>query len=131
LTAYYLDTSALTKLIRHEAETEALRAWLFATPAVYVTSDLTRAELLRAVRRHDPALAARAELALQAVTVLRLTVDTLRQAGRLDPDDLRTLDAIHLATALGLGGDLAALVTYDGRQADAAAHHGIRVLAPR
>ena len=51
-------------------------------------------------------------------------------ARRLDPSELRSLDAIHLATALSIGGDLGALFSYDDRLAAAATAAGLRVLAP-
>jgi predicted nucleic acid-binding protein len=55
----------------------------------------------------------------------------LDAAGFLDWPRLRSLDAIHLATALALGDDLDAIMTYDQRMADAARGFGLRVEAPR
>ena len=73
-------------------------------------------------------MAARA--VLDAVTVLTLPTEVFEAAGRLDPELLRSLDAVHLASALMLGDDLDALVTYDERLALAARGNGVAVVAP-
>jgi uncharacterized protein len=65
------------------------------------------------------------------VTLIEVTVRTFEQAARLDPTVLRSLDALHLATALDLGDDLDGLVTYDDRLAEAARLNGVPVIAPR
>ena len=128
--AHYLDTSALVKLVVAEAETPALRAWLTEVERSPLASDLARTELLRVVRRSalDRVLEARA--VLDAITLIELTTAIFEQAGRLDPAILRTLDALHLASALSLGDDLESMVTYDDRLADAARANGIPVTAP-
>ena len=128
--AYYLDTSALVKLVVAEAQTATLRRWLAAADREPVTSDLARTELLRAVRRAAPQHAVRARAVLDSLTIMELTTALFEEAGRLDPTALRSLDALHLAAALDLGDDLAGLVTYDDRLADAARSHGITVMAP-
>ena len=129
--AHYIDTSALTKLVVVEAETDALRAWFAAGEREPVSSDLARTELVRTVRRAAPDRLVLARDVLEAVTLLELTTEIFEQAGRLEPAILRTLDAVHLAAALDLGDDLEGVVTYDDRLAAAAVHHGIRVIAPR
>ncbi|HVX21158.1 MAG TPA: type II toxin-antitoxin system VapC family toxin [Acidimicrobiales bacterium] len=128
--AHYLDASALTKLVVAEPETAALRGWLDSAERLPVASGLVRTELLRAVRRFLPERLALARAVLDAVTLLRIATPVLDEAGRLDPPGLRSLDAVHLATALDLGDDLEGLVTYDDRLADAAGQYGIRVVAP-
>lgn len=128
--AHYLDTSALVKLVVAEAETPALRAWLESNSPVAVTSDLTRTELFRAVRRVDPSRSAHARSVLDALIIISLTSHIFDAAGLLDPVVLRSLDAVHLAAALELGDDLDALVTYDDRMGEAARSLGIRVLSP-
>lgn len=128
--AHYLDTSALVKLVVAEAETPALRVWLESNSPVAVTSDLTRTELLRAVRRVDPSRSPHARSVLDALIVISLTSHIFDAAGLLDPVVLRSLDAVHLTAALELGDDLDALVTYDDRMAEAALALGIRVLSP-
>lgn len=128
--AHYVDTSALVKLVVAEPESEALRTWLAEEDRTPVSCDLARAELMRAVRRAAPGHAVAARAVLDSITLLELSPATFEEAGRLDPDILRTLDAVHLATALDLGDDLAGMVTYDERLATAAAANGVRVIAP-
>lgn len=129
--AYYLDTSALVKLVVAETETPSLRAWLAEAPREPVACDLVRTELMRAVRRVAPDRAARARDVLDGLVLTEITASVCDAAGRLDPAVLRSLDAIHLAAALDLGDQLAGIVTYDDRLADAASHLGIRVITPR
>ena len=128
--AFYLDTSALVKLVVAEAETAALLAWLKAADRAPVSCDLVRTELLRAVRRVAPDRAVQARMVLDSVTLLAVSTAMFEEAGRLDPTLLRSLDAVHLAAALALGDDLEGLVTYDERLADAAALNGLVVTAP-
>jgi uncharacterized protein len=128
--AYYLDTSALVKLVVAEAETTALRAWLADADRSPVSCDLARAELLRAVRRATPDRLTQARAVLDSITLLEVTSQTFEEAGRLHPTTLRSLDAIHLAAALDLGDDLEGLVTYDERLAEAAQSNAIPVTGP-
>lgn len=129
--AHYLDTSALVKLVVAELETEALRAWLTESDRDPVTADLARTELMRAVRRAAPDRVVQARAVLDSITITVVTTALFDQAGRLDPPELRSLDAIHLAAALDLGDDLDSLVSYDDRLAAAAQLNGIPVTAPR
>lgn len=128
--AYYFDTSALVKLVVAEAETGALRVWIAAADRAPVACDLVRAELLRAIRRVAPDRLVDARAVLDDVTMYQLSPAIFEEAARLDPPELRSLDAIHLASALDLGDDLEGIVTYDERLAAAAAANGIRVFAP-
>jgi len=128
--AYYVDTSALVKLVVGEPETEALRSWLAAENREPVSSDLARAELLRAVRRAAPDRLVDARAVLDAVTLVEVTTAIFEDAGRIDPTILRSLDALHVSAALDLGDDLEGIVTYDERLADAAAANGISVVSP-
>ena len=128
--AHYLDTSALTKLVVTERETSALRAWLAETDRAPVSCDLARAELMRAVRRVTPDRVPQARAVLDSVALGSVPALLFEQAGRFDPVSLRSLDAIHLASALNLGDDLDGLVTYDDRLAVAARHCGVTVIAP-
>lgn len=130
IVAYYLDTSALAKLVVAEAETPALEAWLAQDPRDPVSCDLARTELLRAVRRVAPDLVVRAREVLDAITLLQVTTAVFDHAALLDPTVLRSLDVVHLSAALALGDDLDGIVTYDDRLADAALANGIRVVAP-
>ena len=129
---YYLDSSALVKLAVREAETAALRRFLRPRPG-RVTSALAVVEVLRTVRRrtaHARVLRA-ARRVLDGVTQLALADELLESAALMEPLGLRSLDAIHLAAALSLGRDLASLITYDDRLADAARQVGVPVSEPR
>ena len=128
--AFYLDTSALAKLVVAESETDALRAWLAEQNRTLVSCDLTRTELTRAVRRVAPDRILEAHALLDGLTLLTVPASVFAAADRLDPDELRSLEAIHLAAALELGDDLEALVAYDERLQHAARLSGIEVIAP-
>ena len=128
--AWYLDTSALAWLVVAEPESECLRAWLLEQEREPVAADLVRAELIRAVRRAAPELMLQARAVLDAVTLLGISSSVFEEAGRLDPVDLRSLDAIHLAAALDLGDELEGLVAYDRRLISAAESNGIRCESP-
>ncbi len=127
---YYIDTSALVKLVVAEPETAALRAWLDEADRVLVACDLVRSELMRAVRRVEPERVLRAREVLDAVTLVEVTTAVFEVAGRLDPADQRSLDAIHVAAALDFGDGLEGLVTYDDRLAKAAQANAITTIRP-
>jgi predicted nucleic acid-binding protein len=129
--AFYLDTSALVKLVVAESETMALRSWLQGGDRDLVACGLARIELMRAVRRVIPERALQAHEVLDSVTLVEVTTEVLEAAGRLSPSTLRTPDAVHLAAALDLGHDLEGLVTYDDRLAEAAMANGVAVVTPR
>ena len=124
----YLDSSAIVKLVAREPETPELVEAVRADPAV-VSSALAWTEVIRAVRRARGRVA-RARDVLEGIALVPIDDGILRGAADLAPVALRTLDAIHVATALSLRGDLASLVTYDDRLAAAATAAGIRVVAP-
>jgi len=128
----YLDSSAIVKLVVREPESPALFDWL-ATRPERISSAVARVEVLRALRRAGSARAAgrrRALEVLDCIALLPVDRPILDAAGELGPPELRSLDAIHLATALAVGTDLAGLVTYDERLATAAARSRIDVWAP-
>jgi predicted nucleic acid-binding protein len=125
----YLDSSALVKLVHEEPESDALRAWLRSRSEVRATSALTRVELGRAVRRARVATLDDARSLLDRVDELPVDRDVLDRAAAL-PVEARSLDAIHLASALGVGDLLSDLVTYDRRMAVAADALGLPVSAP-
>ena len=125
---WYLDTSAFLKLVVAEKESGAVRAWLVDHGPPW-SSQLLRTEALRAARRLDIDEEV-VESALQAVSLILPVASTFHSAGTLPPPTLRSLDALHLATALELGEDLDGLVTYDERMAQAALAESITVVAP-
>jgi predicted nucleic acid-binding protein len=128
--AWYIDTSALVKLVTVEAETAALHEWVANHRPELVASDLLRTELQRAVRRNGTAQPIDIEEGLAAIDLLPATPAVLDAAAELEPADLRTLDSVHLATALGIADDCDGLITYDSRLAAAARHHGLTVISP-
>ena len=125
----YMDASAVAKLVVREAESDALRAWLGDRPRL-VSSALLRTELLRAVRRQEPGHFQRARQVILGIGLHVVDDDVLETAASLNPLALRTLDAIHLATALRVVTELDALVTYDGRMVEGAEHLGLPVASP-
>ncbi len=96
--AVYLDSSAIVKLVVRELETEALLAFL-EPRQVRVTSALARVEVVRAVRRHGRSAIGRAEQVLDGLSLLGLDDALLDSAVAIDANDLRSLDAIHIASA--------------------------------
>lgn len=124
----YLDSSAIVKLVAREPETPELVEVVRADPEV-VSSALAWTEVIRAARRARGRIA-RAEEVLEGIALVPIDDGIIRGAADLAPVGLRTLDALHIATALSLGEDVASLVTYDDRLAEAAAIAGIEVIAP-
>lgn len=126
----YADTSALVKLLIAEAETSAVAEYLASAPDRTTSSELTIAELTRTVARAG-ADAAAAGLLLRQLDLLAVDGAGLWRAGRLPSPPgtfLRTADAIHLVAAMELGES--DFLTYDRRQAQAAAERGFTVVAP-
>ena len=117
------------KLAVAELESGALRRYLRRrTP--YVSSAVARAEVARALLPFGATAIQRGETVLARLELVRVSDTVLRAAGRLLPEDIRIVDAIHLATAAQLGEDLARVVTYDTRMQAAAEHLGLDVAAP-
>lgn len=127
----YLDSSALVKLVLPEAETGALLGALSDWPE-RISSTIAGVEVLRAVRRAGAGerVRERAERVISGIGLVRVDEAVLSGAARLEPAELRTLDAIHLATALSAGEDLGAMICYDDRLAQAAARLGVTMMAP-
>ncbi|APA94527.1 type II toxin-antitoxin system VapC family toxin [Nocardia seriolae] len=127
----YLDSAAVVKLAHREAESDALRGWLAdrrGTP--WVSSTLIEVEAFRAVARHSPEAVSRLASVLALVDTIEMGARVRSLARAVLPVTVRSLDAVHLATALTLGADLTAFVTYDKRLADAARSAGLTVEAP-
>ena len=132
---FYVDVSALVKLVRDEPESSALRAFLAEDELV--SCELVLAELPRAIRRaaaNDPGLhlevlMARAGDLVDAMGLLPLDRALLLAAGALAEPALRALDAIHVAAAVDVA-PLDGFVSYDERQAAAARLAGLRTVSP-
>lgn len=125
----YLDASAAVKLVVREAQSGALRRWLAEHPR-RSSSALMRTELLRTVRREEPQRLDRALGVLRKLVLEAIDDEILSTASRVDPIGLRSLDAIHLATALRLADELEAIVTYDRRMIEGARSLGLPVASP-
>ncbi len=128
--ATYLDSSAIVKLAVREPESLALRRYLRRKQPL-VSSALARTEVLRALLSAGDEAIIRGRAVLQRIDLVRVNDRILNAAGALRPPELRSLDAIHLATAQELGTELRALVTYDDRMATAATQLGCNVVQPR
>lgn len=127
----YLDSSALLKLVHVERETSALREWLDSRPDVpLVSSELARVEVPRATRRVNEAALPAASAVLAALDLLPMTTELLNAAGDIGAPGLRSLDAIHLASASSMGAALTSFVVYDHRLAEAAATAGLDTVMP-
>jgi predicted nucleic acid-binding protein len=127
--ATYLDSSAIVKLAVREPQSDALRRHLRRRQHL-IASALARTEVLRALMPGgEPALAA-GRRALNRVDMVRVNDRVLNSAGSLLPQELRSLDAIHLATAGQLGADLSEIITYDERMIASARSMGYKVSSP-
>jgi predicted nucleic acid-binding protein len=127
--ATYLDASAIVKLAIEEPESAALRRYM-RRRLPRVSSSIARTEVARAMLQHGPQALRRGQEFLAGMELIRVNDRVLIAAGGLLPPELRSLDAIHLATAQQLGPALALFVTYDDRMATAARDMGWRVVAP-
>jgi uncharacterized protein len=128
----YLDSCALVKLCRVEAETAALTAWLAGQPAgtIRISSTLVRVESARALLRVDPQSLANLPLVLAGLAVMAIDDPVTAAAAAFTNPLLRSLDAIHLASAMRLAPDLTAFVTYDKRLATTASDFNLPVVMP-
>jgi predicted nucleic acid-binding protein len=126
----YVDSSAVLKLAVRESETSALEAHLASCDGL-VSSRLAVLECRRAARRASRVRVLQAvDDVLDAIYLLDITQAILDDAARAEPPLLRSLDAIHLATALSIGDAQVEVITYDKRFADAARANGLTVVQP-
>jgi uncharacterized protein len=129
----YFDSSALVKLVISEPESTALRAFLVKQAKVpHLSSALATTELRRTlIRLNLPKVASdKADEVLESLSLLPINQPVLEYASALPGRYLRTLDAIHLATAVRLRSALVALITYDKRMMSAAIEAGVPVESP-
>jgi len=126
--AWYLDTSAFLKLLVEEIDSAAMREWAVIHDSIW-SSQLLRTEALRAASRLDISNDG-VEIALESVSLILPSVATFYTAGHLAPHSLRSLDALHLATALEMGNDLEGIVTYDERLIAASRDASLVVVSP-
>lgn len=124
----YVDASALAKLILDEPGSDAMRRWYVESERV-VTSRVGVVEMHRAAARrpHDPA---HLDVILRSIEILEFDAAIAKSAASVGPAMLKTLDAIHLSSALAILSELGAFVTYDDRLAEAGRAIGLPVIAP-
>ena len=127
----YLDSAAVVKLVHAEAESQALRDWLSLRSSLdWTSSALIEVETVRALARHAPEAISRLPPILDLMMLVEITPEVRALAQQVTPPAVRTLDAIHLATALRMSEQLTSFVTYDRRLADAATAAGLAVDSP-
>lgn len=126
----YVDSSALAKLIRVEAESSSLQEYLNQQGDNLATSVLGRVELFRVAMRERSLPNSRIGDVLDSVVQMDITEAVVRSAESIPPAWLRALDAIHVASALQLGDECNGVITYDARMAGACRLAGLTVVAP-
>ncbi len=127
----YLDSAAVVKLVHAEPESQALRDWLSERAETgWLSSVLVEIESFRALARHSPEAITRLPSVLDLIDLVELNPGIRILAQMVTPVTVRSLDTIHLATALHVRGQLTSFVTYDKRLADAARMAGLTVDAP-
>jgi predicted nucleic acid-binding protein len=127
----YLDSAAVVKLVHAEPESQALRDWLTERAEIgWLSSVLVEVESFRALARHSPGAIARLPAVLDLMDLVDMNAGIRILAQTVTPVTVRSLDAIHLATALQVRAQLTSFVTYDKRLADAARAAGLGVDAP-
>ena len=129
MSATYLDSSAIVKLVVAEPESPALQRYLRRRRPL-VSSALARTEVIRALAFEGDEGLHRGRAVLARIDLMRVNDRVLDGAGLLSPAAVRSLDAIHLATAQQLGTDLGQIITYDARMTEAARNLGLRATAP-
>jgi uncharacterized protein len=127
----YLDPAAVVKLVHAEPESQALRDWLDERAETgWVSSVLVEIESFRALARHAPAAVSRLHPVLDQIELIDLSPRIRILAQTAQPATVRSLDAIHLGTALHARPKLTSFVTYDKRLLQAAVAAGLPALAP-
>jgi hypothetical protein len=127
----YLDSAAVVKLVHAEAESQALRDWLDERAETgWTSSSLVEVESFRALARHVPQSVARLPAILDLIDMVDMAPRIRILAQTVRPVTVRSLDAVHLGTALSVRPRLTSFVTYDKRLADAARTAGLPVDVP-
>lgn len=126
----YLDASAFVKLFSSEAESAALIEVLSADGSTLAGSEILEVEAYRTAARIGGDAPTRAARLMHGVVLLPFSAEVRDRSRSVGSPALRSLDAIHLATALSVRDRIGAILTYDKRLAQASADAGLRVLAP-
>src|SRR5579859_244038 len=127
----YLDSSAVVKLVHAEPESAALRAWLDERAETgWISSVLAEIESFRALARYAPQAVIRLHPVLDQIDLIDMSPRVRNLAQSVRPVTVRSLDAIHLGTALTVRGGLTSFVSYDKRLLDAATAAGLPADSP-
>jgi hypothetical protein len=127
----YLDSAAVVKLVHAEAESQALRDWLDERAETgWTSSSLVEVESFRALARHAPQSVTRLPAILDLIDMVDMAPRIRILAQTVRPATVRSLDAIHLGTALSIRPQLTSFITYDKRLADAARTAGLPIDIP-
>ena len=127
----YLDSAAVVKLVHAETESQALRDWLNARAETgWISSVLTEIESFRALAKYAPEAISRLPAVLDLIELVGVDPPVRILAQTAKPATVRSLDAIHLGTALHTRPVLTSFVTYDKRLLDAARAAGLPVDSP-
>jgi uncharacterized protein len=127
----YLDSAAVVKLVHAEPESAALRRWLDERAEIqWISSVLTEIESFRALARYAPEAASRLSNVLDQIDLIDLDQGIRMLAQAVTPTTMRSLDAIHLGTAMRFRSSLTSFVTYDKRLLDAAQAAGLPINSP-
>jgi uncharacterized protein len=127
----YLDSSALLKLLFEESESAALALWIAERPDIpLVSSELAKVEVVRAARRLNDAVVPAARALVSQLDRVPLGSALLEEAADVGEPLLRTLDAVHLASALSIRDELTSFVAYDSRLLAGALAAGFDVISP-
>lgn len=127
----YLDSSAIVKMLIDEPESEALALWVATRADIpKVSSEIARVEVIRVCRRIDEDIVPGARRLLSGLDLVPITSEVIEQAAIAGDCTVRSLGAIHLASAMMLRSDLSAFVVYDRRLREAAEAEGLAVSGP-
>jgi uncharacterized protein len=127
----YLDSAAVIKLVHAEPESAALRGWLDERAETqWISSVLTEIESFRALARYAPEAASRLSAVLNQIDLIDLDQRIRMLAQTVTPATVRSLDAIHLGTALRFRHSLTSFLTYDKRLLDAAQAASLPINSP-
>lgn len=128
---FYLDSAAIVKLVHAEPESPALRDWLDERAETgWVSSVLAETESFRALARYAPEAVTRLHPVLDQIDLIEMNHHVRILAQTIRPVTIRSLDAIHLGTALSIRRGLTSFVTYDKRLLDAAIATGLPADSP-
>jgi predicted nucleic acid-binding protein len=128
--ALYIDTSAIIKLIIEEPESEALENFIASTDSQLASSEIAEIETVRTLLKRAPDRLADCHQVLERLILLPISPPIRLRAEYVRPTALRSLDAIHLASALEIQPDLEAFLGYDNRLIEAAREAGLTTFSP-